>query len=147
MDLEEAIIKAGNLIEVAKEYKKEDEYKKKCISVGQLIDRAMILETVLQELERLQKENENYNNAMKTYNLTLQGFDFKIDKISELYAKLEQLQEENEELKHQEVIRSVGKYNEIEINKLIEKTFKNNFINKDKVKEKIEELKQEDREY
>lgn len=67
--------------------------------------------------------------------------------LENILSELEQLQEENEELKRQENIRNIEKYNEIEINELIRTTFRNNFINEDKVKEKIEELKQEDEEY
>lgn len=61
-----------------------------------------------------------------------------IDTILNLIAKL---QKENEELKLKERRRIIGKYGEVEIHDVINKTLSNDYISAKKIKDKIEELK------
>ena len=68
--------------------------------------------------------------------------------IENILAYIERLEKENEEYKIKENSRIVGKYNEIEIHDLIEKTIQKDYIEKankydslvEKIKDKIEEL-------
>lgn len=63
-----------------------------------------------------------------------------IEAIETALKKLKRLQEENSYLKLKERNRCVGRYGEIEIHELINKTLLEDYIEKDKIREKIEEL-------
>ena len=54
---------------------------------------------------------------------------------------IEKLQKENEELKFEERRRIIGKYGEVEIHDVINRTLSNDYISVKKIKDKIEELK------
>lgn len=60
--------------------------------------------------------------------------------IETALKELERLQEENAELKLKERNRRLGKYGEIEIHDLINKTLQEDYIPKDKTREKIKEI-------
>lgn len=53
---------------------------------------------------------------------------------------IEKLQKENEELKFEERSRIIGKYGEVEIHDVINRTLSNDYISVKKIKVKIEEL-------
>lgn len=59
--------------------------------------------------------------------------------IEIILKELERLQEENSELKLKERNRCLGKYGEIEVHVLINKTLQEDYIPKETIKEKIEE--------
>lgn len=70
------------------------------------------------------------------------------DKIRELSLLklceiIEKQQKENEELKFKEKSRIIGKYGDIEIHDLINRTLSNDYIPVQKVREKIEEMQKE----
>lgn len=66
--------------------------------------------------------------------------DREIGNIETILKELKRLQEENSYLKLKERNRCVGRYGEIEIHELINKTLLEDYIEKDKIREKIEEL-------
>ena len=87
--------------------------------------------------------------AEKFKRLYLKGFNNeKItdkDRLSYLECALlsdfiEKLQKENEELKFEERSRIIGKYGEVEIHDVINRTLSNDYISVKKIKVKIEEL-------
>ena len=57
-----------------------------------------------------------------------------------LLALIEKLQKGNEELKFEERRRIIGKYGDVEIHDVINRTLSNDYISKQKIKDKIEEL-------
>lgn len=56
-------------------------------------------------------------------------------------------EKENEELKLKEIRRIAGRYGEIEIHDLINKTLSKDYISIDKIKERIEQLNKEIKEF
>lgn len=58
-----------------------------------------------------------------------------------LLKELKKLQEENDELKFKERSRIIGKYEEMELHEVINETLQNDYIEKDKIKEIIENEK------
>ena len=99
---------------------------------------------VLEIMLRIRKEQKdivecaggfckNCNEDIQALQETIEDLK-KLDEIEKECNKEIRLQKENEELKRQENIRNIEKYNEIEINELIRTTFRNNFINKDRIK-------------
>lgn len=54
---------------------------------------------------------------------------------------IEKLQKENDELKFEERSRIIGKYGEVEIHDVINRTLSNDYISVKKIKDKIENLK------
>ena len=77
-------------------------------------------------------------------NTYAEGKAIAIDTVLKLIKKL---QKENEELKFKERRRIIGKYGDAEIHDVINKTLSNDYISVQKVKDKIEELKQEKKKY
>ena len=63
-----------------------------------------------------------------------------MEKYEEHIAKL---QKENKELKFEERSRIIGKYGEVEIHDVINRTLSNDYISVEKIKDKIEELNDE----
>lgn len=60
--------------------------------------------------------------------------------------RTKELKEENEQLKLKERSRVLGRYGEIEVHDLINKTLANDYISTSLVEEKIEELNKEEKE-
>lgn len=69
------------------------------------------------------------------------------DNAKTILNLIEKLQKENEELKFEERSRIIGKYGDAEIHDVINRTLSNDYIPVQKVKDKIEELKQEKKKY
>lgn len=72
------------------------------------------------------------------------------DKIRELSVLklceiIDKLQKENEELKFEERRRIIGKYGEVEIHDVINRTLSNDYISKQIIKNKIEELNKKEK--
>lgn len=67
--------------------------------------------------------------------------------IEKYERHIEKLQKENEELKFKERSRIIGEYGDAEIHDVINKTLSNDYISVQKVKDKIEELKQKKKKY
>lgn len=66
-----------------------------------------------------------------------------IETLKEKQAEIERLQEENEDLKLEKRSRIIGKYGEIEIHDLIGKTLQEDYVPKDKIREKTKEIQEE----
>lgn len=67
--------------------------------------------------------------------------EFDVNILEKLINLIDKLQEENEELKFKERSRIIGKYGDVEIHDLINRTLLNDYILTQKVKDKIEEYK------
>ena len=91
------------------------------------------LEEAIKRLDHIEKYYD-CNNYYSKYDL---------DCIETVLKELERLQEENSELKLKERNRCLGKYGEIEVHNVINKTLQEDYIPKDKIREKIEELEKE----
>ena len=65
-----------------------------------------------------------------------------IKDLETLLKELERLQEENAELKQKERNRHLGKYGENEVHNLINKTLQEDYIPKDKIRNKLEQDKE-----
>lgn len=83
------------------------------------------------------KSWKNYN--VKHKNKLLQANEI-INVQETLLNLIEKLQKENEELKLKEKRRIIGKYGEVEIHDAINRVLSNDYIPKQKIKSKIEEL-------
>ena len=85
------------------------------------------IETVLQELDRFQKENDLAKKA-------LIANSYEADERNNLLTEVQRLKKENEELKiERDSYRTQ-----------VNSAFDKGFIHKDKIREKIEEIKEED---
>lgn len=60
---------------------------------------------------------------------------------------IEKLQKENEKLKFEERKRIIGKYGEVEIHNVINKTLSNDYISVKKIKDKIEYLDKQQKQW
>ena len=67
--------------------------------------------------------------------------EFDVNILEKLINLIDKLQEENEELKFKERSRIIGKYGDVEIHDLINRTLLNDYILTQKVKDKIEKYK------
>lgn len=81
------------------------------------------LKTVLNELDRLQKENYNLNKESQKY------FDILMDKTQEI-----------EELKFKERSRTIGEYGAVEIHDLINQTLSKDYIPKKVIRDKFKRI-------
>ena len=70
-------------------------------------------------------------------------FENKYVKIEIVLKELKKPQEENEDLKLEKRSRMLGIYGEMEVHEVINKTLQEDYIAKDKIREKIEELNKE----
>ena len=108
-----------------------------------LTDDIVAIETVLQAVERLQQENEEIivkNRAIKRESEAYAEKMIKLNKeLEDKNLECIYLAVENEDLKIKNNMRIVGTLAEIELKELI----KSDFISKDTIKEKINELKEE----
>ena len=96
-------------------------------------------QTILNLIEKLQKENEE----LKNIELKSKGGAIKVslEGVLSLENKIKQLEKENEELKFKERSRIIGEYGDTEIHDVINKILSNDYISVQKVKDKIEEYK------
>ena len=76
---------------------------------------------------------------LKEYGIYHSTTDEEQQAIETVLEELKRLQEENEELKLEKRTRIIGRYGEMEIHEVINKTLKVNYIQKDKIREKIKE--------
>lgn len=67
--------------------------------------------------------------------------EFDVNILEKLIYLIDKLQEENDELKFKERSRIIGKYGDVEIHDLINRTLLNDYILTQKVKDKIEKYK------
>ena len=67
--------------------------------------------------------------------------DIRNDNAQTILNLIEKLQKENEELKFKERRMIIGKYGEVEIHDVINRTLSNDYISVKKIKDKIENLK------
>lgn len=95
------------------------------------------LEEAIKSMQKLKIEIDNIFYALHTSN-PKKGKERTA--IGIVLKELKRLQEENSYLKLKERNRCVGRYGEIEIHELINKTLLEDYIEKDKIREKIEEL-------
>lgn len=104
-------------------------------------------------IEEDMKILEKLINTMKS---DRELFDEKIDK--EIYAffinalehilqDYKRVLKENEELKFEERSRIIGKYGDAEIHDVINRTLSNDYISVKKIKDKIEELREQDKKW
>lgn len=120
MNEEEALEIFKNLILLPYDWKITDKYKGTINFIGSLEGNEAI-QTILNLIEKLSKENE------------------------QLRTEVNSLKKENEELKFKERSRIIGKYGEVEIHDVINRTLSNDYIPVQKIKEKIEELDKEEK--
>lgn len=95
-----------------------------------------------EDLSKLSKEELIHKINTLYYNM-----DIDTNKIKELETKNKKLEEENEQLKLKERNRILGRYGEIEVHDLINKTLKDDYIPVSLVEETMEELIKEGRHY
>ena len=82
-------------------------------------------------------------HLLKAYKELEYKYDKALSDLVQAEHENKELKEENEFLKLKERSRVVGKYGEIEVHDLINKTLANDYIQISLVEEKIEELKEE----
>ena len=104
------------------------------------------LEHILSDYKRALKEDELLRKDIegwKKYCAEINEGQTKMsNKNCELKFEVEKLQKENEELKFEERSRIIGKYGDVEIHDLINRILSNDYIPIQKVKDKIEEIKE-----
>ena len=76
---------------------------------------------------------------LKEYGIYHSTTDEEQQAIETVLEELKRLQEENEELKLEKRTRIIGRYGEMEIHEVINKTLQEDYILKDKIREKIKE--------
>ena len=86
-------------------------------------------------------------HLLKAYKELEYKYDKALSDLVQAEHENKELKEENEFLKLKERSRVVGRYGEIEVHDLINKTLANDYIQISLVEEKIEELKQEKGKY
>lgn len=147
-----------NSIKTDKEYKEENGwhgyYNK------EIVELARMLEHILSDYKRVLKENEIYkknSEIMSKENLSTaeqlkveikENFRLKNqlennrkeyqETYKDVREELKELKKENEELKFKERRRIIGKYGEVEIHDVINRTLSNDYISVKKIKDKIE---------
>ena len=89
----------------------------------------------------IEKTEKNINSWKKYSDEQEENVIEKNNNICNLEFQIEKLQKENEELKFKEKSRIIGKYEDVEIHDLINRTLSNDYIPIQKVKDKIEEYK------
>lgn len=88
-----------------------------------------------------EEEIEKLKDLKAVYSGAIQAGEISIANIIEGGINLiEKLQKENEELRLEEKRRIIGRYGDTEIHKVINKVLVDDYISKQKVKDKIEEL-------
>ncbi len=88
--------------------------------------------------------NEEENKAiesLKKHAYTINEM-LSVGEALQILNLIEKLQKENEELKFKEKSRIIGKYEDVEIHDLINRTLSNDYIPIQKVKDKIKKLKE-----
>lgn len=98
------------------------------------------LEEAIKSMQKLKIEIDNIFYALHTSN-PKKGKERTA--IGIVLKELKRLQEENSELKLKERNRCLGKYGEIEVHNVINKTLQEDYIPKDKIKEKTKEIQEE----
>lgn len=89
------------------------------------------------------EEEKRAINNMKLFARVHQDMTVVTAEEMDIVLKLvEKLQRENEELRLEEKRRIIGRYGDTEIHKVINKVLADDYVSKQKVKEKIEELKE-----
>lgn len=100
-------------------------------------------EVLYENIEFMKKENKSfYETMINIYLKRVQAIETALNYIENSIPKEEynKIKEENETLKLKERNRVLGKYGEIEIHDLINKVLSEDYIPKEKVKEKLQEL-------
>lgn len=93
-------------------------------------------------LEEVEKRLKKIINAKSGCSYEIALFDFG-EHAEAVLKELERLQKENEDLKLEKRSRIIGKYGEIETHDLINKTLQEDYIEKDKIREKTKEIQEE----
>lgn len=102
------------------------------------------IENILSDYKRVLKENELLRKDIEGWKKYCEEINEEQTKMSnkncELEFEVEKLQKENEELKFKERSRIIGKYGDVEIHDVINRTLSNDYISVKKIKDKIEKL-------
>lgn len=98
------------------------------------------LEEAIKKLNRFKKIKILYGNRFVMLSEDLEELQLVIEIV---LKELKKPQEENEDLKLEKRSRMLGIYGEMEVHEVINKTLQEDYIAKDKIREKIEELNKE----
>lgn len=108
--------------------------------------KAICLLKALNNLEKKCKiEKVPYKSEIKKIRISLLPEDYGIFEI--LLNLIEKLQKENDELKFKKRSRIIGKYGEVEIHDVINRTLSNDYISVKKIKDKIEYLDKQQKQW
>ncbi len=91
------------------------------------------LEEAIERLDHIEK----YYDCNNYYN------KYDLDCIETVLKELKRLQEENEDLKFEKRRRAIGRYGEMEVHEVIDKTLQEDYIAKDKIRENVEKIQNE----
>lgn len=98
------------------------------------------LEETIKKLNRFKETRILYGNRFVIQLEALEGLQQAIETVLQ---ELKKLQEENEDLKLEKRSRMLGIYGEMEVHEVINKTLQEDYLAKDKIREKLEELNKE----
>lgn len=112
-------------------------YKKEIQSIKNIVD------NYLKEKARADKLEKEYSAMLTESDENECDYKRVLKENEQLSTEVNSLKKENEELKFKERSRIIGKYGDVEIHDVINRTLSNDYIPIQKAKDKIEELEEE----